>query len=66
VTRISGLSAHADASELMIWLGQREREPEQVVLVHGEYDAQQAFAERLRDAFGWHPSIPKLGESMSI
>jgi metallo-beta-lactamase family protein len=66
VTRISGLSAHADASELMIWLSQREREPGQVVLVHGEYDAQQAFAESLRDEFGWEPSIPELGDSLSV
>ncbi len=30
VTQISGLSAHADAGELMVWLSRREREPEKV------------------------------------
>jgi metallo-beta-lactamase family protein len=66
VSRVSGLSAHADAGELMIWLDRRQREPERVVLIHGEYEAQQALAERLREELGWDPSIPDLGETLSI
>ena len=66
VSRVSGLSAHADAGELMIWLDRRQREPERVVLIHGEYEAQQALAERLQEELGWDPSIPDLGETLSI
>jgi len=66
VSKISGLSAHADAGELMIWLGRRESEPERVVLVHGEYEAQQVFAERLRDEWGWQPLIPEIGETLAL
>ena len=66
VSRVSGLSAHADAGELMLWLGRREREPEQVVLIHGEYGAQQAFAERLKEEFGWDSQIPELGDSITV
>ncbi|MCK5377025.1 MAG: MBL fold metallo-hydrolase [Acidobacteria bacterium] len=66
VSRISGLSAHADAGELMVWLGRREREPERVVLVHGEHEAQKALAERLKEELGWEPSIPDLGETLSF
>jgi metallo-beta-lactamase family protein len=50
----------------MIWLDRRKREPERVVLIHGEYEAQQALAERLREELGWDPSIPDLGETLSI
>jgi metallo-beta-lactamase family protein len=66
VTQITGLSAHADAGELMVWLSQRRREPEKVVLVHGEYEAQQALAGRLSEEFGWKPVIPELGETLTI
>ena len=37
-----------------------------VVLVHGEYEAQQALAERLKDEYGWEPEIPKLGDTISL
>ena len=66
VTQVSGLSAHADAGELLLWLSRRERDPEAVYLVHGEYHAQQALAERLEAEFGWKPSIPELGETVTI
>jgi predicted metal-dependent RNase len=49
-----------------VWLGRREREPERVVLIHGEYEAQQAFAERLQEEFGWEPSIPEIGDTISM
>jgi metallo-beta-lactamase family protein len=66
VSKITGLSAHADVGELAVWLSRREREPDQVVLVHGEYEAQKAFAERLSEEFGWQPSIPDLGDTISL
>ena len=50
----------------MIWLSRREREPQRVVLIHGEYEAQQAFAERLREEFGWEAVIPELGDTLPI
>jgi metallo-beta-lactamase family protein len=66
ISRISGLSAHADAGELMVWLGRRDRDPEKVVLIHGEFEAQQAFAERLHAEFGWDPMIPELGDTIDV
>ena len=66
VATVSGLSAHADASELLIWLGRREREPEQVVLVHGEPGAQEALAERLDAELGWQAVMPELGDTITV
>ncbi len=66
IAQITGLSAHADAGELTVWLSRREREPEAVVLIHGELEAQRALAVRLKDEFGWDPTIPEMGESLTI
>jgi metallo-beta-lactamase family protein len=66
VSQVSGLSAHADAGELLLWLARRSREPEAVYLIHGEYQAQQALAARLADELGWKPSIPELGATITI
>jgi metallo-beta-lactamase family protein len=66
VSRVTGLSAHADAAELLLWLGRRERDPEKVVLIHGEYNAQEALAERLKDEFDWDCEIPELGDTITI
>ena len=66
ISRVSGLSAHADAGELLLWLGRRDRDPEKVVLIHGEYEAQQALAERLKEEFDWDPLIPELGDTITL
>ncbi len=66
VRQISGLSAHADADELVLWLSRRERDPERVYLIHGEYTVQREFAARLADEFGWQINIPDLGDSIRV
>jgi predicted metal-dependent RNase len=50
--------------ELIAWLSRRQREPERVCLVHGEYEVQQEFASRLMEEFGWQPIIPDLGDTI--
>ena len=66
VSQITGLSAHADAEELMVWLSQRERDPERVVLIHGELPSQEALAERLEKTFDWPSEIPEIGDTLEI
>jgi metallo-beta-lactamase family protein len=66
IRQVSGLSAHADVDEMIVWLSRREREPETVCLIHGEYSVQQEFAERLWEEFGWKPKIPDLGDSIQL
>ncbi len=66
IAQMSCLSAHADREELILWLKRRERDPEQVLLVHGEPGAQEAFAGRLKEAFGWDPLIPEIGDSVTL
>jgi metallo-beta-lactamase family protein len=66
IRQISGLSAHADADELMLWLSRREKDPEKVCLIHGEYENQKEFAARLADEFGWSSVIPEIGDTIRV
>jgi metallo-beta-lactamase family protein len=55
-------SVHADADELLGWLQQLPTPPETVYLVHGEPDASDALAQRVRKAFDCPVVVPRLGE----
>jgi metallo-beta-lactamase family protein len=67
IAKINGLSAHADASELMVWLSRRQRDPDRVVLVHGEPGAQDAFADKLVDSgYKGEILIPEIGDSIRL
>jgi metallo-beta-lactamase family protein len=59
VEHIDGLSAHADAAELIDWLKQAEQAPKRTYIVHGEPSAQDALRRRLRDELGWEARIPE-------
>jgi metallo-beta-lactamase family protein len=51
IETLSGLSAHADRSELAAWVGALPR-PRAIALHHGEPDAQRALADALAGASG--------------
>jgi metallo-beta-lactamase family protein len=59
-------SAHADADELLAWLGRMPGEPRTVFVVHGERTASAAFARRIEDELGWPAVVPDLGERVRL
>jgi metallo-beta-lactamase family protein len=66
IARIDGLSGHADANELMRWLGTAEGAPERTFVVHGEPGPAAALAERMRGERGWRVSVPRHLESYEL
>lgn len=66
VTTLDVLSAHADARELVAWLGSCDGRPREVFLVHGEPTALDALRVRVRDALGYEPRIPALGDVVEL
>lgn len=68
---ISGFSAHADQHELEAWLahfgrnGANARTPKRVFLVHGDPDAAEAFAVRVRE-MGLEPHIARHRETVDL
>ena len=55
-------SVHADASDLMDWLRALSPAPSTVFCVHGEPDAAQALAARVRTELGLGTAVPQHGE----
>lgn len=67
VTSLTGMSGHADRSELVAWAGHFEPPPRRTFLVHGEPDAAIALAERLRTQLGFpQVDVPELGQRFTL
>jgi metallo-beta-lactamase family protein len=67
VTAMTGLSAHGDYDDLCQWLAcQDPSEVQKLFLVHGEYDVQIHFAERLRRKGFDEVYIPALHETVGL
>jgi metallo-beta-lactamase family protein len=68
---ISGFSAHADQHELEAWLAHFARtgtdgRPKQIFIVHGDPDAAEAFAARIRSELGMEAVIPRHREKVEL
>jgi metallo-beta-lactamase family protein len=67
VATLNGFSGHADQPVLLDWVKALDKPPEQVFVVHGEPEAAQVLAERLRrDAGCPRVIIPDLYQSFEV
>jgi metallo-beta-lactamase family protein len=68
IRSISGFSAHADQDELEAWLGHfaADGRPKSVFIVHGDPDAAEAFASRIRSKLGLDAVIPKHRQTITL
>jgi metallo-beta-lactamase family protein len=69
VRTISGFSAHADQHELEAWLGRFGRSdgpPRTVFIVHGDPEAAEAFAARIRSDLGMRAHVPAHRETVVL
>ena len=66
VEQIGSMSAHADSSEILRWLGGFTRPPRTTFLVHGEIPAMQALDASIRTKLGWTMRMPALGEVVTL
>ena len=68
VRSISGFSAHADQHELEAWLGHfaTDARPKTVYIVHGDPDAAEAFAGRIRSDLKMDAVVAKHRQTVSL
>lgn len=55
---VHGLSAHGDQADLLRWLRTVENKPEKVFLVHGEKNAIEVLAKKIREELGFDAVEP--------
>jgi metallo-beta-lactamase family protein len=63
---LGGLSAHADRTALLAWLGHFRNKPRKVFVVHGEDSVATGFAADLHTQFGWDAMAPTPGYSVIL
>jgi len=63
ICTVRGLSAHADAEEMLRWLS--EIDPGTAYVVHGEVEAAEALARRL-EGRGWLAVVPRYQERIRL
>jgi metallo-beta-lactamase family protein len=66
IEKIDSMSAHADASEIMGWLGGFTAAPKQTFIVHGEPSAQDALGRRIQAELGWQWKAPAHQERIEL
>jgi metallo-beta-lactamase family protein len=64
ISQLSGLSGHADRSELLAWMGRFRRAPEQTFVVHGEPTAADTLRYEIQNRLGWRVRQPQHGEEV--
>lgn len=65
VIQLDGLSGHADADELLDWMG-KARPPQMTYVTHGEPAAADALRFRIDHELGWEVRVPEHLERIDI
>ena len=66
VDRIDSMSAHADRSEILRWLGTASAPPGRVCLVHGEPQPMDALKACIEERLGWTVHTPHYRELLTL
>lgn len=66
IENIEGLSAHADQADLINWMSEIKKQPENIFLIHGEKKAAERLKNKIKEVYGWEAVIPKLNERIIV
>lgn len=66
VAKIDSMSAHADQSEILRWLGGFEAPPSRTFLVHGEPEPMGVLKQRIEQDLGWTVGMPAYQDRVEL
>jgi metallo-beta-lactamase family protein len=66
VGQLEASSAHADADEVMAWMGRIGAPPRRVFVTHGEPGASDALRHRIEREHGWLAVVPEYREVIEL
>jgi metallo-beta-lactamase family protein len=66
VSNLDMLSAHADADEILRWLGGLKAAPRTTFITHGEPTASDGLRHRIQEELGWPCIVPEHGQKVEL
>jgi len=66
VRSLDMLSAHADANEILAWLGYFQAPPKTTFITHGEPDAADTLRKRIEETLKWHAVVPAYRDAFDL
>ena len=66
VVKLEGFSGHADANEILAWMGGATPTPKVTYLTHGEPDAADTLRGRISRELGWQVRVPEHLERVTL
>ena len=66
VERIDNLSSHADAQEILAWLGGFTAPPARTFVTHGEPAAADALRQRIEEQLHWRCEVPDYRDTVTL
>jgi metallo-beta-lactamase family protein len=66
VSNLDMLSAHADADEILRWLGGFKAAPRMTFITHGEPAASDALRHQIEEKLGWPCIVPDHGQRVEL
>lgn len=66
VVSLQGFSGHADADEILAWMGAATHKPSVTYITHGEPDAADALRGRIEHELGWNVVVPDYMERVVL
>lgn len=66
IQQVNAYSVHADASELLDWLGTTSQAPGKLFVVHGEPESSANLQKLIKTKFGWECVVPKDNQTFTL
>lgn len=66
VAALENLSAHADAAEILDWLGHFAHPPRRTFITHGEPSSADALRVRIKEQLGWQCTVPGYRDRVDL
>jgi metallo-beta-lactamase family protein len=66
IVKIDSMSAHADRSEMLRWLGTFPNRPKRLCLVHGEPAPMDGLKALVKEHLGWDAETPAHGARIEL
>lgn len=66
IVEMMGYSGHADQADLLEWVSKISSVRDRVFVIHGEDDAREELANKIRDMTGFAVDVPTLGQTVDL